>query len=267
MQFRRMALLILGFLIVISCLPQSAYAAQRQPTVQFELKKDGNGNFDLHINYCANINYVWIAYQELSPNTAHRELYINSGIYQCHTQIIYEVMVNDIIQIGVGGSSRPPSPNLDGTTYYRLERTTSGLTQEKTGQTPLLPRMITYVRFTWSTDLRGSIVTTYCINARYHGMRADEVSPSPKHLGFWEWGEINGCESRYVASEVLIGDVISIGLTASSDQDPESNDSEYLAFRVKRTKNGLECSVERPSPYNSGTEFIPISCRTFYPEL
>lgn len=107
---------------------------------------------------------------------------------------------------------------------------------------PIQAAVITYVSFRFDPNFGGgAIVADRCINANYHWLTSEEIAPSPKRLGSWSYGAINGCVGHYPALGVLIGDVIDIGI-GSSDTPPGAdlfNAVGTQIYRVTRTSSGL----------------------------
>ncbi|MFP4437184.1 MAG: hypothetical protein ACLFVO_08045, partial [Chloroflexaceae bacterium] len=101
---------------------------------------------------------------------------------------------------------------------------------------------ISFVRFKWDPNYSGgSILAERCINAKYHWLTAEEISPNPRRLGSWKYNRINGCTSHYPVTNVRVGDVVEIGIGAS-DKDPGSNLFGAVGtkfYRVTRTSSGI----------------------------
>lgn len=265
MQQRRMTALIAVLMLIGFLSITPAVRAAQYPSVSFGLSSSGDGTWNLVLNYCADINYVWFLSEELSP--APKPLSgrtVRTDIRGCDSAIVAKnVLVGDVLKVGVGGGDRYPHW-LEGTTYYYIERTDNSLHTVTGEQEPRLPLMITYVRFTLSQNYGGSIVATYCMNAPLHSMSSTEVTSGNTHeLGRWEWGEINGCESRYPAIGVGVNETIQVDLSANTDYDPESYDGDFLRFQITRTSEGLDCSIEQPK---EGFPFVRTSCDGFYPQ-
>ncbi len=220
--------------------------------VRFDWSTNHNGS--IVAVYCIAANYRWLTGEEIAPNPHYLGRYDFGAINGCESRYIaLGVLVGDVIEVGVGASNTPPNGGLTGTDFYRVTRTNSGLSSvyhrsdtsphqntptptPPPGDTPSGP--ITYVRFDWSSNYNGSILAVYCINASYRWLTSEELSPTPKYLGRWDYGAINGCESRYTATGVQVGDVILVGIGASNTQ-PNGNLSGTRYYRVTRTNSGL----------------------------
>lgn len=79
---------------------------------------------------------------------------------------------------------------------------------------------INSVAFNWSSAYGGSIVVNYCVAGKYAWITSEELYPNPRELG--SWLKPSGCGSYYIATGVLDGDVIEVGVGVS-DSTPGKN--------------------------------------------